>query len=247
MATPRFFIDQPLQAGVLTLPPQVAHHLRVRRLAVGDAVQLFSDVDPHKPQDTAWDARITCIDPAQVMLVAPTQSGAELIFRLVLAQALVEPSKMDWLIEKAVELGASEVWPIAAARSVTKLDADRAAKRRIHWRGIAIAASEQCGRNRLMQIHSPSSMGQALSASQAAPAMRHLLLHPQGGMPLVDFCKVQPAQDVVLWVGPEGGWSDAELKQLEAAGAQRVTFGERVLRTETAGLAVAAALQALWF
>jgi 16S rRNA (uracil1498-N3)-methyltransferase len=240
MTAQRFYINQTLAAGEIVLPKNVAHHMTVLRLRVGDAVQLFN-------QTSAWNGAIQSLDKtATVHLNAPVDEriaqAFELPFPITVAQSLIEPSKMDWVVEKAVELGVAKVQPVSASRSVTRLDADRAAKRVAHWQAIAVAASEQCGRNRVMQLESPLPLPVALK--QAAGAQ--LLLHPVGGLPLQSWCAANAPQPVTLWIGPEGGWSQEELKQLEGAGAQRVTFGPRVLRTESAAAAIAAALQALW-
>ena len=236
--TPRFYTPAALSAGVHTLTSDAAHHARVLRLRVGDAVELFNG------NGAAYPAQITNIDKViELTISEPIQSNAELKFELHLAQALIEPSKMDWVVEKAVELGVSHFHPIAAMRSVTKLDAARSAKRVAHWQSMVIAASQQCGRNSLMQIAAPATIAQGL---QAITTAQHLLLHPVGGSPLAVWCKSCAPQPVALWIGPEGGWTNDELAALETAKAQRITFGNRVLRTETAGLAVAAALQALW-
>jgi 16S rRNA (uracil1498-N3)-methyltransferase len=240
MTAQRFYTPQPLAPGTVILPVATAHHVRVLRLRVGDAVQLFNGLDAF-----AWEGVIVELDKtATVQLHAPAAFDAsmELPFAITVAQSLVEPSKMDWVVEKAVELGVARVQPVAASRSVTKLDPDRAAKRVAHWQAIAVAASEQCGRNRVMTVDSPLSVSAALKASTGAA----LLLHPVGGLPVQAWCAANAPQSVTLWIGPEGGWSQEELKQLEAAGAQRVTFGSRVLRTESAAAAISAALQALW-
>lgn len=237
----RFYLDQPLQAGWVTLPTATAHHVRVLRLQVGDSVTLFNGAQQ------AWQGELVALEPAAVQLISPAANDCELPYPLTVLQSLVEPSKMDWVIEKAVELGVARVQPIAAARSVTKLDDARAAKRLAHWRAIAVAASQQCGRNHVMQVLAPLTPAQALQAEGLHLGQStQWLLHPEGGTALQAWCQAHAPQALALWIGPEGGWSPAELAQLEAAGAQRVGFGKRVLRTETAALAVAAAVQALW-
>jgi 16S rRNA (uracil1498-N3)-methyltransferase len=236
MTAQRFYTSQPLQFGVVTVAAPIAHHMRVLRLRVGDAVQLFNG-------QCAWNGCITELDKtATIALSQAAEHACELPFNITVAQSLVEPSKMDWVVEKAVEMGVACVRPIAASRSVTRLDAERAAKRVAHWQSIAIAASEQCGRNRLMAVELPLTVSQAAKRADGA----QLLLHPEGGVALQQWCAAHAPQPVTLWIGPEGGWSQEELAQLEANGAQRVTFGPRVLRTESAAAAIAAAMQALW-
>jgi 16S rRNA (uracil1498-N3)-methyltransferase len=238
MTAQRFYTPQPLAIGTFIVSAPTAHHMRVLRLRVGDAVQLFNGQG-----NCAWNGVIVDLDKtATIELRGLSDDSRELPFAITVAQSLVEPSKMDWVIEKSVELGVASVKPVAASRSVTKLDADRAAKRVTHWQGIALAASEQCGRNRVMDVALPTSVQMALKNSSGV----QLLLHPEGGVALQSWCANNEPQAVTLWIGPEGGWSQEELKQLEASGAQRVTFGTRVLRTESAAAAIAAALQALW-
>ncbi len=241
MTAQRFYINQALHIGEIALPKAVAHHVSVLRLRVGDAVQLFNG------DGQVWSGLIHTLDKHHCCVLLHeqlvlTDDRIELPFDVTVAQSLVEPSKMDWVVEKAVELGVARIQPVTASRSVTRLDADRAAKRVAHWQAIAVSASEQCGRNRVMHVESPLPLSAALKKSPGA----QLLLHPTGGMPLQSWCFTHTPQAVTLWVGPEGGWSQEELKQLEEAGAQRVTFGSRVLRTESAAAAIAAALQALW-
>lgn len=238
MTAQRFYTPHPLSIGAITLPLATAHHMRVLRLRTGDAVQLFNSAG-------AWNGVLTALEKTATVHVeaaASPSTQCELPFNITVAQSLVDATKMDWVIEKAVELGVARVVPISAQRSVTRLDDARAAKRLAHWQAIAVAASEQCGRNVLMQVSLPTALGMALKRSSGA----QLLLHPVGGVPIQTFCAAHAPQAVTLWIGPEGGWSAEELVQLESAGAQRVTFGPRVLRTESAAAAIAAALQALW-
>jgi 16S rRNA (uracil1498-N3)-methyltransferase len=150
---------------------------------------------------------------------------------------------MDWIVEKAVELGVQRLVPIAAQRSVLQLNGERQDKRLAHWRRIAVAASEQCGRNRLMRIEPVATLANWL----AAPADgQRLLCHPEDGAPLKKALDgMRGMRAIALLVGPEGGWSDAELAAARQAGAVCASFGPRVLRTETAGLALIAATSAL--
>lgn len=164
-------------------------------------------------------------------------------YRLTLAQALPEASKMDWIIEKAVELGVSSIQPLAAQRSVVKLTPERAEKKRQHWQGIIIAASEQSGRTRLAQLEKLVEVSNWLS--RPGPVTR-LLLTPRAGHSLAAWVNSQPPQDVALTVGPEGGFSEQEEALLINQGAIAVSMGPRILRTETAGLAALAIINAAW-
>jgi len=155
---------------------------------------------------------------------------------IVLVQALASSDKMDWVIQKAVELGATGIIPVQAARSVLRLAGERADKKLEHWRQIVIAACEQCGRNRLPFV-APL---QSLAAYLSREAVRWILA--PGGESL---SAIQPVPSSIhLLIGPEGGWSDEELALCLRAGSRAVGLGPRVLRTETAGLAALAALQA---
>ncbi len=240
MSLPRFFCDTPLSPGVrLPLPAALAHHAaRVLRLRAGAAIVLFNGGGGEYPATLeiegkdAW-ARLGDFDPRD----------AELAGRIVLVQGLPSGDKMDWVVEKAVELGASRVSPIAAQRSVLQLSGARLEKRVAHWTRIAQAASEQCGRNRLMAVDAPATLRDWLD--QPAEGLR-LLCHPEAGQGLADALAAQPGlRQLSLLVGPEGGWSDAELALAAERGVQAVRYGPRVLRTETAGLALMAAATAL--
>lgn len=238
----RFYVPMPLQKGQISLPTAVAHHVRVLRLRSGDTVTVFNGDGAAWLGELDFDAAGACA----VNVHSQDETSRELPFYLTLCQGLIAPDKMDWVIEKAAELGVMAVQPIAAARSVTKLDAARATKRLLHWQAIAQAASEQCGRNRILQIMLPQTLPQYLAQ---ASVVKNLLLHPVGGVSLQAWARAENSNAsarYALWIGPEGGWDAAELQALEAAQAQRLTFGARVMRSETAGLAVAAALQAVW-
>jgi len=237
MPPPRFFCDTPLDAGrLVALPDALAHHaLRVLRLADGDAIILFDGRGGQYPATLRAEGRRAL---AELGAHAPVET--ELRGRLVLIQGLASGDKMDWVVEKAVELGVAELRPVAAERSVLRLAGPRLDKRLDHWRSIARAASEQCGRNRLMAVHPPAPLAASLETVEG-PA---LFCHPEGGL---DFrAALGDIRDrLTLMVGPEGGWSPEELALAQRRGLQGVRFGRRVLRTETAGLALAAAATAL--
>src|SRR5690606_25237436 len=183
---------------------------------------------------------------AYALLGAHDPREAELAGRIILVQGLPSGDKMDWVVEKAVELGASRVTPIAAQRSVLQLSGPRLEKRVAHWSRIAQSASEQCGRNRLMSVDVP--MGLRDWLEQPCAGLR-LLCHPEATPTLAEALaaasRSSPIQSLCLLVGPEGGWSDAELALAAQHGVQSVRFGPRVLRTETAGLALISAVTAL--
>lgn len=241
MSAPRFYCPPPLSSGAtFELPPQAAHHAsRVLRLRAGDAVQLFDGLGH------ALDAKISAINGKRVLLheLQTCMDDAESPLRIVLAQAMSSSEKMDWVVQKATELGAAEIHPVQTQRSVARLSGPRAEKRTAHWRGITIAASEQCGRNVLPQVHAPLDIAAWLEQARAIPGSK-FILQPEGSTALH---KQPPPQGcVTLLIGPEGGFSEDEIKMTHMAGFVPIRMGKRVLRTETAAMAGIAALQTLW-
>jgi 16S rRNA (uracil1498-N3)-methyltransferase len=150
---------------------------------------------------------------------------------------------MVWIVEKAVELGAAGIVPLAAQRSVVRLSGDRADKRLAHWQGVVVSASEQCGRNRLADVAPVQDAHRWLAEPGSGT---RILLSPRADASLAAWTRATPAQDVTLLVGPEGGFTDQEEEAALAAGALALSMGPRVLRTETAGLAALAILAAGW-
>lgn len=235
----RFFSPEPLPQGdCFELPDALAHHaVRVLRLSAGARIVLFDGCGGEveavlEGQGKRWSARL--LERRAVERESPLQ--------VVLVQALASADKMDWVVQKAVELGVSGLIPVRATRSVLKLSGERAEKRVAHWREVAVSACEQSGRNRVPQVADIVDLRDYLAHTRAGP--QRLILDPVGGQRLADLGR--PAGACHLLIGPEGGWSDEELAACRAAGCAGVTLGPRVLRTETAGLAALAALQALW-
>jgi 16S rRNA (uracil1498-N3)-methyltransferase len=242
------------------LDADASHHLlRVLRLAPGEALELF-DGRGLRHAGTLLDVQAR---GASVAVGDGRDAGTESPLSLGLAQALPAGDKMDWVVEKAVELGASVIQPLAARRSVLRLDPDRAARRVAHWRRIAVAACMQCGRDRVPEILEPLPLARWLaspapaavpggsppgpfagaSADRAdAPPPLRLVLSPHGDGGLGSLAR--PEGGAWLLVGPESGLDDDEEAAARAAGWRPLRLGPRVLRTETAGLAALAALQA---
>lgn len=241
MSVPRFYCPPPLPSGAhCELPPEAAHHAsRVLRLRVGDAVQIFDG------QGNALDATLHAINGKRVLLgnlktcMATPESG----LHIVLAQALCSSEKMDWVVQKATELGVAEIIPIQTQRSVAKLAASRADKRARHWHNVAVAACEQCGRNDLPLLQAPQEMGDWLRGMRNGGGDKFILL-PGGAGRL--SARPRPQGEVTLLVGPEGGFSADEADFSQQCGFVPIVLGPRVLRTETAALAGIAALQTLW-
>jgi 16S rRNA (uracil1498-N3)-methyltransferase len=238
---PRFYCPQPLVPGsVVDLPDAVAHHLHVVRQQAGDELVLFNG--------DGGQARARLVEigkrRASAEVLALDAVDVELPFRVTLAQGLPEGTKMDWIVEKAVELGAAGIVPLAAQRSVVRLSGERADKRRAHWQGVVVSASEQCGRNRLAAVQ-PIQEFQRWLGQDADGGVR-ILLSPRADASLAAWTRATPARDVTLLVGPEGGFTDQEEDAARATGALALSMGPRVLRTETAGLAALAILAAGW-
>ena len=238
---PRFYVPPPLPvSGSFDLPPEAAHHAsRVLRLRTGEAVEIFDGIG------NARQGRIVRIEGKGVTVaeISATDSNRESPLHVVLAQALSGSEKMDWIIQKATELGVAEIQPLATDRSVAKLTAERTHKRLEHWQQVSISACEQCGRNILPRIYSPLEIMTWLQRSDMMTAARYILL-PDGEATLHDQAK--PKGEAVLLIGAEGGFSEAESTAAQRCGFVPIRIGARVLRTETAAIAGLAVLQTLW-
>ena len=238
---PRFYSPPPLPvSGPFELPQDAAHHaLRVLRLRVGDEVEIFDGVGNvcHGLIAELSGKRVTVTE------ISPSGNNRESPLHMVLAQALSGSEKMDWVIQKATELGVKEIQPVATERSVARLPAERIHRRLEHWRQIAISACEQCGRSMLPGLHAPMDIMEWLQQTKLAPAAKYILL-PDGETSL--HAQAKPKDEVVLLVGAEGGFTQAETTAALQCGFIPVRMGARVMRTETAAVAGLAALQTLW-
>ena len=241
MRVSRLFIDQPLQAGAqLRLPEAATTHLvRVLRAQAGDTCLLFNG------DGRDYTARILAAGKrdALVEVTGARDVDNESPFRLTLLQSLARGEKMDLVLQKATELGVAGFLPVASERSEVRLDAERVDKRLGHWRNVVVAACEQCGRACVPTVAVPAPLAQAAEGLDAGS--RRLLLDPDGARSAHDL-DIQASTGVVLAIGPEGGWSARDRATLAAARFEGVRLGPRILRTETAGLAAIAALQALY-
>lgn len=235
---PRFYIELPLVAGQsLDLPESVLRHVQVLRLREGDTVTLFDGRGGEYPATLTVLAKKS----AQVVLGDLLPLERESTLQLKLVQAVSSGDRMDYTLQKAVELGVSVIQPVFSERSVVKLAGDRADKRMEHWRGVLLASCEQCGRNTIPQLLPLQPFGKWL-AGDTTPGLR-LMLSPQGSQRLRDLPRNAAA---ALLAGPEGGLTAAEEAAALAAGWQPLKLGERILRTETAAVAAVAALQTVW-
>jgi 16S rRNA (uracil1498-N3)-methyltransferase len=239
----RMYYSGELQAGrKCTLPQPQAHHaLRVLRLKKGDAVILFNGDGAEYAALIVEASR----DRFALEVTGRNTMDREAPFAITLAQAVSSGERMDYTIQKAVELGIAAIQPLEARRSVVRLSADRAQKRLAHWRAVAIAACEQCGRNRVPRVLPLMQLDEFLAGRAAhREGERRVLLSPHSARSLRDL--ERPAGAIVMLAGPEGGFSPEEEHAAVQADFVPIRLGPRVLRTETAAVAALAAMQALW-
>jgi 16S rRNA (uracil1498-N3)-methyltransferase len=237
---PRFYIPEALSIGAtITLPDHVVHHVQVLRLAVGAHITLFNG------EGGEYTATLTEIGKKRAVAEVKTFSPreVELPYAITLAQAFPEGSKMDEIIQKAVELGAAGIQPLAAQRCVVKLSAERAEKKLAHWQGIIVSAAEQCGRNRLTNLAVPANFEDWIVQQDLH---KRILLSPRAEQSLSEWARHHPPQAVAIMIGPEGGFSDKEELAAATHGVLSLSMGTRVLRTETAGMAALSAINAVW-
>ncbi len=194
-----------------------------------------------------WQAQIVgagaTASRVRVALQSFDAGGRESPLHITLAQGLPSGDKMDWVVEKSVELGVAAIQPVAAKRSVIRLSAERMERRVAHWNNIVSAACEQCGRNQVPLVAPVIDLPRYLAQTQGQNTLR-LLLSPDTGIALRELPR--PTLPLLALIGPEGGWEEGEMLAAQAAGFQPIRLGPRILRTETAGAAVLAAMQATW-
>ena len=255
---PRFYCPSPLQTGaVLDLPPGPARHVQVLRMQPGQTVTLFN----HGP---GWDGGLQAHPTAgefeadillmgrsqvQVRVGAFKARDCEAARRVFIAVVMPANERMDWLVEKATELGVAAIYPLTSERSVLRLSGERADKKIAHWQAVAIAACEQCGANQVPRVHAVQSLphflrdraGAKWSEDAAAPA-RLLLSLQADAKSLRHWAGMPSTQAALVLSGPEGGFSPAEEALAIEAGFAPQSLGARTLRAETAALAALALL-----
>ncbi|MBU3607895.1 16S rRNA (uracil(1498)-N(3))-methyltransferase [Polynucleobacter nymphae] len=243
---PQFYLPGPWESQKpTTLSAEVAHHLRVRRIQVGESFPVFDG----KGQVAQAELLLLSGKTGQVQLSnIHIDTHRETTYAVSLVQGLAGGDKMDWIIEKAVETGAQIIAPIQCDRSILKLtrpsDQERAQKRLAHWEGIVQAACEQCDRTVFATLE-PIQTFETYLKVNLKPSLK-LLLSPDATKSMYSVLIENAPQDIVLMIGPEGGHSPEEEAQAEAAGYQIVSLGERVLRTETAGTVAITAVHSIW-
>ena len=241
MSLSRLYIDAALASGgELHLDDEQARYVgRVLRLRVGDTVQVFNG------QDGEFDAEILAMSRSAVTLSLGEHrpTNAESPLKVHLVQGISRGERMDFVVQKATELGVKRISPVLTEYGVVKLDEQRAAKRRDHWQKVAASACEQSGRIRPPLIDSPLPLKNWFG-EQPKDADIDLLLGPGATTALTAV--TAPKTKVCMLIGPEGGFSPVEYEDAAVAGFTAVSLGPRILRTETAAVAAVAIMQSLW-
>jgi 16S rRNA (uracil1498-N3)-methyltransferase len=239
MRIPRVYIDQPLRPGLtVLLPDQAGEHVaRVLRLDRGAPLIVFNG------DGNEYDATLATLvrHAVTAQIQAAREVSRESSLQLTLAQGIARGEKMDWILQKATELGVTRIAPIVTERTEVKLDEERTGRRMAHWSQVIAGACEQSGRTRLPVLETPQRLDRWLATLEDNAALRLALL-PEGDVGVRQLPQMD--HGALLAVGPEGGFSDNDMALLQQAHFQGLRLGPRILRTETAGLAALAALQA---
>ncbi len=239
-----FYLPGNWPENPIVAPMELRHHLRVRRIRVDQQFDVFNGqglvAQAHiiqEPSDT------------QTLLILSnihTDTSLEPPYQIVLLQGLAANEKMDWVIEKAVELGVHRIIPLQMERSIVRLDDKKAEKKLAHWEQIVIASCEQCGRSVIPHIESAQTLRHYLQNVNMATDYLPLYLSPTADIKLVSVIKRAPGQNLLMMIGPEGGFSPDEDTAIAAKGFTGVSLGKRVLRTETAGIVAMSAVHSVW-
>ncbi len=240
MTTPRFYCPMPLAADkTIELPETAAHHaVRVLRLRIGDGICVFNGLGGEYVGEIA--AAVS--GRVEVQLQSFRDIDRESPLAVILVQAISGGDRMEITLQKAVELGVAGVVPVISHRSVMRLSGERAERRVQRWQQIAVAACEQCGRNRIPQVYPIATLADWLGKNEHG--LIRWMLSPHAGHSLRALAK--PMQAMQLLVGPEGGLTEEEERAATEHGFAGVRLGPRTLRTETAAPAILAAMQGLW-
>ncbi|WGK62007.1 16S rRNA (uracil(1498)-N(3))-methyltransferase [Halopseudomonas sp. SMJS2] len=237
MRVSRFYLDAPLSQGEQLLEGDLAHYIsRVLRLGPGAPVQIFNG------SGQEWPGTVLEAGKRQVRinLAAPLDGLAESPLQVHLGQAMSRGERMDWAIQKAVELGVAQITPLFTERCEVRLQGERADKRQQHWQQVAISACEQCGRSVVPTVNPPMALADWLATLNTE---LKLVLHHRTSQSLASLT---PPRTLGLLIGPEGGLSATEISQAETTGFHATRFGPRVLRTETAPVVALSIVQQLW-
>ncbi|HPY40646.1 MAG TPA: 16S rRNA (uracil(1498)-N(3))-methyltransferase [Thiolinea sp.] len=239
MRIPRFYCPTELKLEqTLALPEEVFRHaIQVLRLQVGEALILFNGTGGE------YSGQLVSVSKrsAAVELHSFESNSKESPLELTLAQALLKPDKMDFALQKAVELGISSFQPLITQRSVIRTDKDKIEKKLQHWQAVAIGACEQCGRTKIPLIHSPKTLNTYLT--ELVTGTEYLILAPESTQSFKQLSGL--ATQLTVLIGPEGGFTEEELTACIKAGMQGLRLGSRILRAETASTSVLAIIQLL--
>ncbi len=240
--TTRLFVSERLSNGAeVRLDAERAHYLgRVLRSQPGDDVYVFNG------DDGEFRATIESLRKNRATLIVrdSVESNVESPFKVHLVQGVSRGERMDFVVQKATELGVKRITPVLTDLGVVRLDAARAEKRRTHWQRVAESACEQCGRVRPPLVDAPIALNKWFGEGGGSDASQLVLTHGEGIPPLTAIDS--PPVKLCLLIGPEGGFSESELDDASLAGFEAVSLGPRVLRTETAALTAVAIAQSLW-
>ena len=241
---PRFYCTEPLATGqTLSLPAGAARHVQVLRMQPGDGITLFNGASGQVGGE--FDAKVLLMGRSEVQVQIGAHHAIEREARVQVHLAVGMPAndRMDWLVEKATELGVASIQPLMTERSVLRLSGERADKKMNHWQSVAIASCEQCGGNRVPTVHPVMTLTTWLQSLASQTGSTRLLLSLRHGtLPLQQRLAGAAPQAVTFLSGPEGGLGAQEELAAAQAGFAPVTLGPRVLRAETAALAALTAL-----
>ena len=230
-----FFIGpSQIQDGVICVEGADVNHIKnVLRMKPG-VQAMFSD-----GTGVQYLCALESMEPMQFRILDFFKEGRELPSRICLFQGIPKGDKMDLVIQKATELGVCDIFPVSTSRTIVKLDAKKAEKKTVRWRGIAEASAKQCGRSKIPCIHEVMTFPKAIIT---AGELDVLLIPYERAEEMEDtrraVKRILPGQSVGIFIGPEGGFEEAEVEQAVSQGASPITLGKRILRTETAGLVI---------
>jgi 16S rRNA (uracil1498-N3)-methyltransferase len=240
MRIPRFYINQSLQVALeLELPKDIHHHaIQVLRLKIDDVLLLFNG------EGGEYLATLTSVEKhhSSIRIISYNAVQRESPLEITLALAMIKANKMDFAIQKAVEMGVNTIQPLYTKRSVVKLKANRLDKKLAHWDGVIKAACEQSGRTAIPQLYVPITLESWL---QIPSSILRLAMLP-GDYPKINVLEQPENKQMALLVGPEGGFTDQEIELLLSANIKGIQFGSRILRAETAVIAGIALCQQQW-
>ncbi len=232
-ATRLYVTGIPAIGQVMDLPDGAVKHIQARRLRTGDGLVLFDG------QGGEYIATLLSLGrrDASARIERFQAREAESPVAVTILQGISRGERMDYSVQKATELGVARIIPVISERCVVRLDTERWAKKQRHWQAVAVAACEQCGRNRIPSIEAPCSLDSALTQVAGLPGV---IFDTEGDLAAADL---QPTQALATLIGPEGGLAPAEIARVSELGWQRIRLGPRILRSDTAPVAALAVIQ----